>query len=854
MLVRPTDDIFTSLLQPVYDSDSSKREESADSTISGDWMSVCISKFDSSTWACLCAVVFENKLVVCKKFKKSGAVYVTLFVSSEQADYRQVTIPKFHGPPMTEFVLSKPAESSLSIVSSSFCLQYRPLMKIILPSSFKPTALGALCECIEDELFDQIFRPGYALSDAAEVIVCGSNGHILGCNLRDEIGTSQSLKSASNQREFFKPLYSLDQPVVSVHTAAFPKRREQLDPLLYCGDDDSNLGGPDDTPNCLLFLGQRGKVALCYADAGTIGNTNPQKFAKFIGYNVPALILSSRLIPGQCLVYNSLRSLHRICMRQSCFKEIEERTPQLHLRCGPLLIPEASFKFPERVNVSVPPSILVDCELLVTGVAGQEATQEDVRLTLMTLKGDVRAMKCKVCGIENVSQDPDDVAREIKKCLNSIQTTSEQISSTSNAVSKVNTSLAELNQVLTLLCSIKCHSEGIPCVSGVNECPVECTVSGGFMELGVSKREMCIKVSFSYHGRKALGSGWSLLIQISPSSHNSHSDLLHSVLCCGSLKEGGVTESGSLTTPTTISRCVPLAGLSSSGMLEEKIPVSWNHGKPVSLAVLCYIYYDASNLVTTLPGVDSDHPLHDHNVSVLLTNTLVDAVDFVQPLMESPRVLHQPLKLATLCLDPKCSSLSSHIQQALLYSLQLPIESASFTPADYGTNHDIVPVHRRLLNLILPHIEGEVEDNFQHGSEIRLTSYDGSCVAFRLLRSLDDQQERPTLNSDDLKHSLIIKSSSRSQLAEIVGCVQRRLLQRGSVTSDSPPTSNVTTTKEELYKREAELRGISREATALLDQVAIFEKFSREPSTAEKAEIMSKTFSLYTRLRQLPLH
>ena len=842
-----TDDIFTSLLQPT-DSDLSKNEESIDCTISGDWMSVCISKYDSSAWAGLCALVFEDKLVVCKKLKQSGAVYVTVFVSSEQTDLRQVTIPKFHGPPMIEFVLSKPVESSPSSVTPSFCLQYRPLMKIILPSLFKPSVLAGLCEHIEEGLFQQLFRPGYALSDAAALIVCGHNGHILGCNLRDKIGASQSLRGASNQHEFFKPLYSLDQPVVSVHAAAFSRRREQLDPLLYCGDDDPSPAGIDDTPNSLIFLGQRGKVSLCYADAGTTGNTNPQKFAKFIEYNVPALILSSRLIPGQCLVYNTLRSLHRICMRQSCAKEMEERAPQLQLRRDPLLIPEASFKFPERVNVSVPPSILVDCELLVTEVAGQEAAQEDVGLTLVTLKGDLRTLKCKVCGIENVSQDPDKVAREIKRCLNSIQTTSEQISSTSNIISKVNASLAELNHVLTLLCSVKCCREGAPPISGVNECPVECTVSGGFTEVGVFKREMCIKVRFSYHGRKTLGSGWSLLIQISPSSHNSHSDHFHSVLYCGRSKAGGMTEGGSLTTPTTLSRCVPLEGLTTNGMLEERITVPSIHEKPICFAVLCYVYYDASSLFTSLPDVDNDHPSCDYNVSVLLTSSLVDTLDFMQPLMEVPRMLHQPLKLATLCLDSKCSSSSSHLQQALLYSLQLPIESASFASVQRGINQ--VPVNRQLSNLLLPHIEG-AEENFQRGSEIRLTSYDGSSVAFRLLRSPDDRQEGSTLSSQNLKLSLIIKSSSRSQLVEVVRCVQHRLHQHGSVTSDPPSTFNAATTQE-LYKREAELRGISREAVALLDQVTIFEKFSREPSTTEKAEIMSKTFSLYTRLRQLP--
>ena len=841
-----TDDIFMSLLQPTEDGPS-RSDESADSTISGDCISVCISKYVASKWAALCAAVFEDKLVVCKKSKLTGEIYVTLFVVSEQTNFHQVMIPKFHAPPVAEFVLAKQAESSPSSLTPSPCLHYRPLLKVILPSAFNPSALGGLCECIEEELFHQLCGSDCPLSEAAVLLVCGPNGHILACNLRRirETKTSQSSEGVSDQRELFKPLYSLDQPVVSIHAVPFPKRREQLDPLLFCGDDNSSVVGGD-APNCLIFLGQRGKVALCYADIGTVGQATSQKLAKFIEYTVPALILSSRLIPGQCLVYNSLRSLHRICLRQSCFKEIEERAPELQLRREPLLIPEASFKFPERVAVSIPLSVLVDCELVTTDDAmEQETTPEEVGLTLAALKGDLYALKFKVCGAKNVSRDPDEVAKEIKKCLGSIQTTSEQVSSVSSTISKVNASLAELNQVLTLLCTVKGQREGTPCISGADECPVECTVSGGFTELGVLEREMCINVRFSYHGRKALGSGWSLLIQISPSDHNSHQDHLHSMLYCGSGKGGGVAEGGSVDTPTTLSRCVPLEGLLTDGTLEERIPVSPTCGRTLGFFISCYLHYDASHLFSTLHGLDKDRPSCDHTVSVLLTSRLVDALDFMQPLMEVPRKLHQPIRLATSCLDSKNTLSSRNTQQALLHSLQLPIRSDLFTPQQLGAGQ--AQVYRQLSNLLLPHIE-EVEEELQNGTEIRLTAYDGSSVTFRLLRS---SETRERSNPHELNLSLTIKCSSRLQLAEVIRCIQHRLRQHSN-SGDTPPLNPAT--REELYKREAELKGISREAIALLDQVTLLEKFSREPSVAERAEVVSKTFSLYTRLRHLPQH
>ena len=779
--------------------------------------------------------------MVCKKSKQSGTIYVTLLVSSEQTKFRQVMMSKFHGVPLTEFVLSIPYESS----SSPSRLQYRPSLKLILPSNSNPVSLG---EFIEPELFLQLFGPKCHLADAAVLLVCGPNGHILYCNLRSiNITTSgQSSREGatfSNQHKFFKPLYSIDQPVISVHAAAFPKRREQLDPLIFCDDDDDSSTARDGVSNTLLFLGQRGKIAMCYADGTTTAKS--QKVAKFVEYNVPAPMLSSRLIPGQCLIYNSERRLHRICLRQTCFKEIEENVPPLQSQSGPLLIPEASFKFPERVAISIPPSALVDCELVTTDVAGPSSTSqsssEEIGVMLMALKGDLRSLKINVCGVGKVPRDPDVVAKEIKQCLNSIQATSEQVSSISNKISKVNSSLTELNHVLTLLCTVKCHQEGTPCFSGDLECPIQCTMSAGFTDLGVLERAMCIDVTFSYRGNETLGSGWLLLIQVSPLSHKSHHHYLNSRLCCDP-KNGRITDP----TPTTLSKSVPLEGLNAGSIVEERVPVSLTCGRPPCFSVSCYLHYDASTLVAALDEDYSNSPVScDHTVSVLVRSRLMDALDFTLPLLAVPRKLHDPLSIATSCLDSKYQSSLRSGQQPLMHSLQFPIQSGSLSPPLLQSTSQ-PDMNRKLSDLLLPHIP-RVDEKLQNGTEIRLTSYDGSSIALRLLKPEGSRQEVPA----PCGYCLTVRSSSRAQLAEVVRCIDHRLYHLHHGSDVNFP---VTTSQEELYKREAELKGISREAVSLLDRVATSEKLSREPPRAStnQAELVANTFSLYSRLRHLP--
>ena len=824
----------------------SRNDESADIAISGDRTSVCISKLDSSVWVVTCAAVFEDKLVVCKKSKQSGAIYATLFISSEQANFHQHVIPKFHGPPIAECILSTPP-TPLKPPSPS-PLQYRPLLKLVLPSSkLKPEGL---CECIEPELFLQLFGSDCHIPTAAVLLVGSPNGHIRYCNLRNimkKVTSSQFSNErkeetvSSNQHKFFQPLYSLDQPVMSVHAAVFTRRREQIDPSLFV-DDLFSTSDAVPNSNSLIFLGQRGKVAISYAE-DSISTTNSQKFARFVEYNVPGPILSSRLIPGQCMIYNSLRNLYRIDLRQECFKEAEENSPQLQLRRGPLLIPEASFKFPERVSISIPPSMLVDCKLLNADSDPDsmelEATIREVGLTFVTFSGDLHSLKTKACGEESVSHDPEVVAREIKRCLNSIKATNEEISTTSDAISKVNASLIELNHVLTLLCIIKCRQEGTPCLSGNQEaeCPVKCSVSAGFKELGVSEREMCVDVRLSYHGKKTLGSGWSLLIQISPSSHESY-DHLNSAYSLDSCKEIGTH----LTTPTTttFSRSMPLEGLANNGALAETVPVSFTQG-PLCFSVSCYLCYDASNLITALDKDDTTVSC-GHSVSILVNSRILDALDFTQRLLEAPKNLRQPLALATACLESKDNSLSSiDDRQTLLHSMQLPIQ-CELCGSLQQQNTDQAHMYRQLSNLLLPHIVG-AEEQFQSGTEIRLTSYNSSSITLQLVKEKGSRQDTSTSRG----LSLVIKSSSRSQLAEMVRCIDHKFHQQSGDT-----TSSATASKEKLFKREAELKEISQEAVAILNEVTTLEKFSREPLASKQDELISRTFSLYGKLRQLP--
>lgn len=842
------DDIFSALLEPAEGATPSKTVDSADIAVSGDGVSVCISKLDSSTWVPLCAMVFEDKLVVCKKSKQSGAIHATLFILSEQANFHQHVIPKFHGPPIAECILSTtPQHKSPSpSPSSSSPLQYGPVLTLVLPSSTSESEHQ--CECIvEPELFLQLFGADCHIPTAAVVLVGGPNGHIFYCNLRNipkNVTNDHFLKERKETPNIFKPLYSLDQPIVSIHPYHFPKRREQIDPSLFVDDLFSTSSA---VPDSLLFLGQRGRIAICYAE-GSTGSNKSQKFAQFIEYNVPGPILSSKLIPGQCLVYNSLRSLHCIDLREESFREAEESSPQLQLRCGPLLIPEPSFKFPERVSISIPLSVIVDCGLIGTNTdSGPDAMELEATntgglgMTLVSFRGNLCSLSTKFGGKEGVSHDPEMIAKDIKRCLNSMQVTKDEISATSGAISKVNADLIELNHVLRLLCVVKCHQEGTPClIDNEEECPLDCAVSAGFKELGVSERELSIDITLLYRGEKSLGRGWSLLIVVSPSSHLRSLDHRNSTF---SLDHGHTH----LTTPTIVlSRCVLLEGLATNRSVEERIPISFTQRVvgPLNFFVSCYIRYDPSTIITAA-ALDKDDNLMScgRSVSVLLNSRLLDALDFARLFMEVPRKLHQPLDLVTTAayLD-KSSSSTIDKNQAPLHAIRLPVP-CKFLQTNTADDASA------LSSLLLPHIAG-AEDKFRNGMEIRLTSYDSSGVSLQLVKE-EGAREEDTILSHRL--SLIVKSSSRSQLAEIMRCINCRFYQhnRNSAIPD-PANISDTPSKEELFERYAEVREISQGAVAMLDQVTTLERLSREPSASEKAELISETFSLYSKLRQLP--
>ena len=648
------------------------------------------------------------------------------------------------------------------------------------------------------------------------LLVGGPNGHILYCNLRSitrSVTNEQLLKERKEKDmvhvtpNLFKPLYSLDQPIASIHASHFPKRREQIDPSLFVDDLFSSSSAMS---NSLLILGQRGKVAICYPEGSSIDSTKSQKFAQFVEYNVPGPLLSSRLIPGQCLVYNSLRNLHYIDLREESFKEAEENSPQLQLRRGPLLIPEASFKFPERISIPIPPSAIVDCRLVSIDTGpdsmelGEATNTGELGMTLVSFKGNLCSLKVKFGEKESVLRDPEVIAKEIKQCLNSMQVTNDEILATSDNISKVNADLMELNHVLRLLCIVKCHQEGTPCLidNPEEEHPLECAVSAGFKELGVSERELSVDITLSYCGRRSLRRGWSLLIQVSPSYHRSYYSHLNSIFSLDCGKEFDTH----LTTPTTVlSRCVSLEGLAANnGTLEERIPVSLTQEGPLSFSVSCYLQYNPSSSITVaLDKADKNSMPSGHSVSVLLNSKHLDALDFSRPVVEVPRKLHQPLNQVTVaCLEPKnklLPSTNSSQTTTTLHTVQLPVpcrllESLQNRSTDEGS------VYSCLSGLLLPHITGS-EDKFQSGTEIRLTAYDGSKISLQLV-------EEETGSRDDIsvsrELSLVVKASSRSQLVEIVRCIDCRLCRYDSGVVRDP--TSVDTLKEELFERDADMR------------------------------------------------
>ena len=811
-----TDDIFASLL-----STSSTHTCKKNEAINGEKFSVSIASCgDPQTWSLLCALVCNDRLIICKKSKTSGDTLLSIHTSVSRVKRGSATIPTFHGAPSTQCALSysklisQPGSHPVSMKR----LRYRPRLEIFQREGTTSSPRRKEVATLNSKLFLQLFGPEIQLSDSPVLMVGCENGHVFYCGLNTVGGDGELTMD---------PLYSLEQPVVALCASFFPRNKTKsvLDDLLMEDEDVVRPKNVSGAPNTLILVGKRGKIALCYV--------GEQDYIKFVEFHSPSPIVSAILVPDRCIIYSTLCGMHRICLRQNCVEKLDDMSSSSS-ECRPLLIPEMSFKFPERMFPIVTNVILLEAEsddmtadeeAMETGASSNGASLFKFQVTVMSLTGSLGSLTIDEGNKMPSFPDEYSADQELQKHLKSIEVTSERASIVNERVETLNARLAELNVVLTLLCDMLMARDGETDTRALKSPPFHCKFSTSFEDTGVSKWKPVIDVDLSYNspsGGKPLGKGWSLIIQTCNES----------------------TLSTELAGRVVTSKVTPLVGLVPNSSVRSRISVELQPDKPLLCSLYCILHFNATVLCAGI----MDDTGSSKTTSVLLCLKIFDALDFVQPFVQVSKEIHFPL--VQIFSSTQAEETKGHHNQQ--YTLELPVFVSSVEQDQTTASEDMNGVCGRILTSLLPF--GVIAGGTKKES-VSLTVYDGSSLTLAVVpRSSHASINAAGLDARTENHCLhvFIKSSSKTTLLEVASCVQRRLKSNPTVEESGVAVQRMS--RDEKFSRLAKLNQIAREVNMIFSEIGKLDKERFHDSKSRQmklAELESRTFKLLCQLQEL---
>ena len=636
-----SDNIFASLL----DGESSKGKEELKrgpvTVVNGNDISTVIGAYHNPDWIIHCAAVCMDKLLLSVSTKSTKEHFIYVSRPSGYTEMAGGNIPVFSDATSVHYTLSLPQCVARTCQDPSFglhpkSLSYRPTLALVQCCHGRSSQHSESVIPLEEDFYLQLFGPEYKLLGSPLLLMGCQNGHTYYCALNEmEI------------EAVLKLLYSLDQPVVAIHTVHFPRKAQPCkeDPLLI--ESVTVTSSESSEANALIMIGQKGKIVVC-----KMGNS-AQSLASFAEFNVPGPILSSALLPDQCLLYSTMRGIYEICLKPQCMQN-----SQLSVTLSdnsPILVPEMAFRLPNRISCST--------------AAFLSAPLTGLSLISMSLNGHVSSITISKDGGASTTTDTSTAAQELKQSLTSIKSASEQIDALKGKLSSLNCAITELNTALSLLCDVATLER---------ESPFRCEMTPAFEEVGVSMRKACIDVQLCYSGGKPLGSGWSLVVQLHPGSHE------------------------------VSSRVVPLTGMAAGSDVQTRVHLGASSVKPLVCSLHCSLHYSADDLLeqTSLTPTGG--------VALLLCTSTFDNLDFALPVSMPPLELVTSEMNVESLLGPQKDS---HQPVAPVHSLELALPHATSDPPTV------------LNSLLPPCTRSQVAGTT---AEIKLRAYDGSMVCLRV--------------------------------------------------------------------------------------------------------------------------
>lgn len=757
------------------------------------------------------AVVLDDAVLVCRWSSGSGEWSHLLLRSTGTVQVPtsggrgSVSVPSLVGAQQLEdVVISTP--SSTEDIRPGCGVGYRPVLSLLQSDTHSITTP---CNTITSELFLCLFGLEFEVAKTPVVLIGCQNGNIYFTNGKSHGGR-------------LMPLYSMEQPVVGLHSVYFPSQRDpkDRDPFLIRQEADQQdaIGG---THNSLLFLGQRGKVTVCHVGTGVCPSPG------FVEFHVPSPILSLVLVPSQCLLYSTLQGLYKICLRESCAECVEEKVPPSGKL--PIRVPQTSFKFPERVWDS-----RCVCYLLQTTASGDGlGISVDGRLFAFKF-GPLGTTPC----VKRSSAQL--VGQEIKSTLQAVQEQGERVEGVREEMRSLNNLLAELKSALEMLCSSVATSGSGPDLLGPGGsgqepaffCQFRCTCE----DVATQLVRLGIRVDLAYNAHSgsqkrgvALGEGWSLI----------------AVFVSGG---GGI-----------ISKSVSLSGLlpGDSVTLRVHLDSSGHGGRggQLSGALHCFLHYDPLHLSACFKS--SRKSQVSSGISLFLTKKSFDILDFLLPHGHSREVMSSlPLKtLHTILSSENKDTPSQPSPPPLLHTTSFRtglrtaitmIQCWSHTTEELW-ELTVGTIASKLLGLLVPHVSVGARGEMVGG-------LDGESVELRLSDSTS-AAVRASECAPDTMLWLEVCASSRGFLARVVSAVNTRLkAEEGEGQEGEEYLSH-----EEGCVRLARLEQLLEEVRETEREIAAAKHQTRTnliSSEAHHKTLQSwetRTLALYTKLREHPL-
>lgn len=796
------------------------------SAISAEGVTVGIGLCPVSEWILIAAAVVNDNMVMCRRSHTTGEVSYVLLRSRRTTQVPSsgrgtIIVPSFVGAQQLQILVANSGSDLFRRERGRTRTMDHKSVFALIQSKSRPSLQQH--STVTPELFGCLFGLESQLSTNPVLLIGCQNGVIYFTNFRS--GNSSGIRAKDAHPNLMCPLYSLEQPIVGIHTTYFPRNELSAikDPFLVLEEEEVHEHHSE-THNAIIFLGLSGKIAICHA------SSDKQPCPRFIEFHVPSPVLSSVLVPKHSLLYSSLQGLYRICLKQECFSSVEEKFPNLNSKQF-LRIPETSFKFPEKVFDSNH-----DGSYLLHGKTGgqpsvvpAESAEKRVHCLCLSLEGRLSTFVFKSHDTQGSSRKRSSkhVGREIKQCLQTIQTQSEKVEQLMGKIQSMNSIFSGLKSVLEVLNSV--GTAKAPTKSSSS--PFTCSFKSTCEEVGVCVEKLCMMVQLTYTRiGSTLGDGWSFLVI--------------------SLRGNCVT-----------SKSVPITGMVSGSSVTVRMDMNTHTMSAVypNGSLLAYIHHNPSHFLQWLPIHNNSTPTKSSanlkGACLFLARKDFDILDFLQArkhLTKESLSNHQ-LRTVKSILSPDLvkpplipnSSLPHNFKFSVLLTTVIRIvQAASSISIEELRKMNTETVGTKLLGVLVP------------GSASSNPVAKGGLSAPEVWMALNRERAHFKLSSAVESRGaevlvLDIRASSRDVLVEVIGAVYRTLrngVKQGPVTDPG--------SREELCRRLQELKELLWDlAHTQREFSTAYQEMKTNCTTLESyytslQSCKSKTFSIYYRLRK----